>query len=245
MWSSKCFPDPAGAAVQELRVSGGALPVVSKADMKVWIHRTIILLAVVIVLFSCHGVGTVDRAQSGLSFVGRVYVSGTDPFDRMVLISDTSGVVCVVDNFGAADELGRLAGFTVKISAMLRGRDEKGLHVFVTRYELLPPDGCMAVYGVIRKSSGGLTLELSGASRSLVLSGPLVPALKGFTGRRVWVCGELTGVGTLKSGEGAAVHEDGKEVADGGGVREEGVSTVRGTPAVCADTMLVDQYWVL
>ncbi len=213
--------------------------------MKHIIYLYILLFTLVSVFPSCYERRYGPALSSEVTVVGMVVFSGSDPFERMVFVSDSTGTSWMVENRDVANELYGLAGFTVRVTGTFMGNGEDGLRLFVKEYELMPGSGCKAVGGVIREYSGELVLEQPRLSRMILLKGELVPALRNFTGHKVWLCGDADRIECGSHAVRATGVGKGELRLDNRGSGGRVELRKREDLLRISDTLFVQAYWVL
>jgi hypothetical protein len=147
---------------------------------------------------------------------GRLKVEGSNPFDRSVTIVDSGGIEWKLLNPGLESELACLEEFRVKVGFPASGLSDIEHTLNIESYEIIPPDGTIAIDGVLGPVEGRLAVTMKSGKRFLV-SGPLVTALSNYSGYRVWVWGTAHSE-SLSESEGMDVK--GYEVIGKGGANK-------------------------
>jgi hypothetical protein len=133
---------------------------------------------------------------------GEVAVIGVDPFERRVMLADTSGGFWTLGGPRLLGELMNLAGHYVRVHGTLVRQPGSGVQMQVDRYELLPVDGRLPLVGTVIIEGGRPVLIVEGTGEWYVLGGPLDHALRNFEGLKLWILGDEEPEG--EAGGGAA-----------------------------------------
>jgi len=152
-------------------------------------HALVALSLLSAVLFSC-----ASKEISGYSsknmIDGNVVIRGGGPLTRTVLLEDRYGIRTVVKSGKWRDELASLKGRRIKASGNIEGSSRFGYSINVQSYQLVPPEGMIAVRGVLAFAEGRLRLLNEGPGEDeYIMEGKLGPALRQLAGYQIWVWG--------------------------------------------------------
>ncbi|MBU8920912.1 MAG: hypothetical protein KOO63_03530 [Bacteroidales bacterium] len=121
---------------------------------------------------------------------GSLRVEGSNPFDRLVTIVDRDGVEWKLVNPGLESELASLEEFIIRVGYPVSGLNDTEHTLKIESYEIIPPEGTIAIDGVLDLIDGRLSVTMKSGKRFLV-SGALVNALSNYSEYRVWVWGAV------------------------------------------------------
>ncbi len=128
--------------------------------------------------------------------IGTVTISGEHPYERQLILADTSGVYWLIESSEYEGELLKLGGQSIRALGIAR-TEESGYRSLLLRwYDLHPEPGCISGVGMLERWNGDLVLVSPHQGRSeqgqrvLIIEGPLRSVLEIHIGYRVWITGE-------------------------------------------------------
>jgi hypothetical protein len=145
-----------------------------------------------LLLVSCASAPPSISTSEPFQLEGTIDVMGDQPFDRVIVLSDSEDVRWNLDPGELEAELSLLDGYMARLTcSAVPGRGSER-DARVETYVILPPEGMTAVLG--RLEAGDVQSLLVGADGSKFrLGGPLSSALLGFGGNRAWIWGRVDG----------------------------------------------------
>ena len=147
-----------------------------------------ILIAVLLLtVASCAFAPPASSFREPFLLEGSIRVEGDQPFNRVIVLSDTDGVRWNLDPGDLEAELSLLDGYDVLLtcSGIPGGGGERD--ALVESYVLIAPEGMIAVLGSISVGDESIFLNTDGGRHRL--NGPLTAALEAFGDYRAWVWG--------------------------------------------------------
>ncbi len=173
-------------------------------------HVSIIALAIAILsLAGCaSSPPSIAPSEFQAELVGAVTISGEHPYERQLILADTSGVYWLVESPEYEGELLELGGQSIRALG-LASTDASGYRNLLIRwYDLHPAPGRISGVGILERWGDDLVLfaQREGrheeGQRVLIIDGPLRSVLELHIGYRIWIRGES--VGAPGGGEGDA-----------------------------------------
>lgn len=162
-----------------------------------------ILIAVLLLaVASCASAPPASSSLEPFQLEGSIRVEGDQPFNRVIVLSDSQGIRWNLDPGDLEVELILLDGYDVTL--VCSGIPGKGgeRDALVESYVVVPPDGQIALLGNISIDDESIFLIVDRGRHRL--SGPLTAALEAFDDHRAWVWGI--------SGDGDTLDVSGYEV---------------------------------
>jgi len=147
-----------------------------------------ILIAVLLLaVASCASAPPSSSSKEPFHLEGSIRVEGDQPFDRVIVLSDSQGIRWNLDPGDLEVELILLDGYDVMLTCS--GIPGKGgeRDALVESYVVVPPEGMIAVLGSISLDDESVFLIIGDGRHRL--SGPLTAALEAFDDHRAWVWG--------------------------------------------------------
>jgi len=147
----------------------------------------ILIAVLLLVVASCASAPPVSSSMEPFQLEGSIRVEGDQPFNRVIVLSDSQGIRWNMDPGELEAELILLDGYEVMLTCS--GIPGKGgeRDALVESYVVVPPDGMIAVLGSISIDDESIFLIIgSGRHR---LNGPLTAALEAFDDHRARVWG--------------------------------------------------------
>ncbi len=155
------------------------------------IIRASILCVCLVILIGCAAAPPAERVTDEKSTLeGCLKVEGSNPFDRSVTIEDSDGIEWKLLNPGLEIELARLEEFRVRVRYPVSGLNDIEHTLNIESYEIIPPEGTIAIEGVLDHIDGRLSMTMKSGKRFL-MSGALAVALSNYSGYRAWVWGTV------------------------------------------------------
>jgi hypothetical protein len=146
------------------------------------------------IAFSCASAPPALSPADSFRLEGSIRVEGDQPFDRVIVLSDTQGIRWSLDPGDLESELSLLDGYRVILDC--RGIPTGGeLDALVEGYRLVPPEGMIAVLGRFHARESGISLITE--NDRYTIEGPLTSVLESFDGHRAWVWGKAGADGSI------------------------------------------------
>lgn len=146
-----------------------------------------LIVLLLLAMASCASAPPTSSPMEPFRLEGSIRVEGDQPFNRVIVLSDSQGIRWNLDPGYLEVELSLLDGYDVMLTCS--GIPGKGgeRDALVESYELLPPEGMIAVLGNISIDDGSIFLIIDDGRHRL--NGPLTAALEAFDDYRAWVWG--------------------------------------------------------
>ncbi len=147
----------------------------------------ILIALLLLAVTSCASAPPASSSMEQFQLEGSIRVEGDQPFNRVIVLSDSQEIRWNLDPGDLEAELILLDGYDVTLvcSGIPGKRGERD--ALVESYVLVPPEGMVAVLGDL--SVGDETVFLNVDGSSYRLNGPLTAALRAFDDHRAWVWG--------------------------------------------------------
>jgi hypothetical protein len=142
------------------------------------------------------GPPAITPSEVQADIVGVVTISGEHPYERQIVLADTSGVYWLVESPEYEGELLELGGQTIRALGLARTEASGYRSLLLRWYDLRPAPGRIAGVGVLERWGDDLVLFTQREGRPeegqwvLIIDGPLRSVLESHIGYRVWVSGE-------------------------------------------------------
>jgi hypothetical protein len=162
------------------------------ASISPWL--AIILLFCLVSCASNPPLLTPSEVQAEL--VGTITVSGDHPYERQLILADTSGVYWLVESPEYEGELLELGGQSIRALGIARTEASGYRSLLLRWYDLHPMPGRISGVGILERWGDDLVLvspprgRPEEGRRVLIVEGPLHSVLDVHIGYRVWISGE-------------------------------------------------------
>ena len=167
------------------------------------------VIAFSLLLVSCaSGPPTIAPSEVQADLVGVVTISGEHPYERQLILADTSGVYWLVESPEYEGELLELGGQTIRALGLARTEASGYRSLLLRWYDLQPEPGRISGVGILERWGDDLVLfaQREGrpeeGQRVLIIDGPLRSVLEMHIGYRAWVSGESAGALGTAEGDG-------------------------------------------
>jgi hypothetical protein len=164
----------------------------SSASIDLWIAIIIPLL-----LVSCASSRpSVAPSEGQAELIGTVTISGEHPYERQLVLADTTGVYWLLEAPEFEGELLELGGQRIRALGIARTESSGNRSMRLRWYDLSPLPGTVSGVGILERWGDDLVLftQREGrpeqGQRVLIIDGPLRSVLELHLGYRIWVAGE-------------------------------------------------------
>jgi hypothetical protein len=147
----------------------------------------ILIALLLLTVASCASAPPASSSREPFQLEGSLRVEGDQPFNRVLILSDPEGVRWNLDPGDMEAELSLLDGYEVILTCSGIPGKSSERDAVVKGYQLVPPDGMIALLGNISTEAGAVFLGTG--NMNYRLEGPLTAALEAFGGYRAWMWG--------------------------------------------------------